>query len=112
MDQQSPIDAGGSREITLDYDVMLAILEDLGKVRPLTEVESGIVEEVVPRENKEFRWNPRLDVQLMVASSSNGGIKRFADRHCISPWSAYARLYRIRHGAGSKRKGRPPRARR
>ena len=110
MDQQSPADPETSRELTLDCDVMLAILDDLGKTRPLTELESGIVEEIVARENDEFRWNPRLDVQLMVSSGSNGGIKRFAQRHGILPHCAYARLYRIRNGAGSKRKGRPPRA--
>jgi hypothetical protein len=92
--------------LIIDCSVMLTIMEDLGKVRPLNDVESGMVEEIVVRETTEFRWNDWLDLQLQTASKSNGGIKRFADRHAILPHCAHARLYRLRNGVGRNPKGR------
>lgn len=82
--------------LTIRCDLMLWILTELEKVRPLTDSETDIVEEIVTRETQPFAWSPQLDGDLLVAADRMGGIRRFAERHGITNDSAYARLVRLR----------------
>lgn len=83
-------------EICLMPNVLLDLLTELGRHRVLSNSETDLIEDIISLETIAFRWNPRLDGQLKVASHSNGGIARFARRHGISGEAAYSRLKRIR----------------
>jgi len=88
-------------EICMKTEMVLGLLEEVGRSRVLADHETDIIEDCLAMEVTAFRWNPRLDVALLVSSSSNGGIARFARRHEITPNMAYVRLFRLR-----KRKAR------
>jgi len=85
-----------SRVLTIECEVLLSILDDLGKARPLTDAETDIVEEIVSREGNAFRWDDQLDASLLEAMQATGGIARFARRHGITGSAAYNRIYRLR----------------
>lgn len=87
---------GEMSEICVMPNILLDLLTELGRHRVLTDRETDLIEDIVNMELIAFRWNPRLDGQLKVASHSNGGIARFARRQGISDQAAYDRIYRIR----------------
>lgn len=83
-------------EITVSPDLLLALLEEIGKARALADHETDIIEEIVRMGLMPFRWNPRLDGALVRAATSPGAIARFARRHGITGGAAYQRLSRLR----------------
>lgn len=83
-------------EITLPSTFVLSMLTEIGRSRALAPNETDVIEDCIAIEITPFRWNPRLDVALKVASHSPGGIARFARRHGIAPHTAHMRLYRMR----------------
>lgn len=94
--QISPDGVQTMSEFCLRPDIVLGLLDEISRHRALEPHETDMIEELVSLEVKPFRWNPRLENQLMVASDSPGGITRFARRVGIDKWVAYAKLHRIR----------------
>lgn len=94
--QISPDGVQTMSEFCLRPDIVLGLLDEISRHRALEPHETDMIEELVALEVKPFRWNPRLENQLMVASASPGGITRFARRVGIDKWVAYAKLHRIR----------------
>lgn len=88
--------------MTLDSEILLGLLTEVGRARVLADHETDLIEEIVTMDAEPFTWNPRLDQGLVRASASNGGITRFAKRHRITPMAAYCRLSRIRGRKGRK----------
>jgi hypothetical protein len=95
-------------EICVRSDFMLSLLSEVGKARALAPHETDVIEDCIAQELIPFRWNPRLDNALLIASHSPGGIARFARRHQITRQMADSRLYRLRQQQKRKaaRKGR------
>lgn len=83
-------------EICVRSDFMLSLLGEVGKTRALAPHETDVIEDCIAQELMPFRWNPRLDNALLVASHSPGGIARFCRRIGITRGMADARLLRIR----------------
>lgn len=83
-------------EFCMKPELALALLDEIGRHRALEPHETDLLEEILALEATPFRWNPRLENQLVVASASPGGITRFAKRLGIDKWTAYAKLHRIR----------------
>ena len=83
-------------EFCLKPDIVLGLLDEISRIRALEPHESDIMQDLIELEAKPFRWNPRLEVQLMIASASPGGITRFAQRVGIDKWTAYAKLHRLK----------------
>lgn len=96
--------------MTIDGAKLLGLLEEIGRTRALDDGESDLVQDIVAHEREEFRWNTRLDLGLLRAATSNGGIARFARRHSITASAAYNRLLRLRKGR-ERRKHAPRRHR-
>lgn len=106
MGVETPIDG---KIICLLPEVLLGLLEEVGRHRALTDRETDLIEDIVAMDTTPFRWNPRLDGQLKTASHSPGGIARFARRYGITSGSAYQRLDRLRRKSrerASTRRGR------
>lgn len=83
-------------------DKLLDWLTEISRTRALRDDETDVIEAIVCRGHKaqgvRFKWNPRLDLALRRAALTKGGIRRFAERHGISPQSAYDRMNKIRKG--------------
>ncbi len=88
--------------ICVHPDKLLDWLTEISRHRALQDHETDVIEAIVCRGHKaqgvRFKWNPHLDLALKRASITKGGIRRFAERHGISPQSAYDRLNKIRKG--------------
>jgi hypothetical protein len=91
-------------EMCFHPDKVLDWLTEISRTRALKDEETDIIEAIVCRGHQStgqrFRWNPRLDLALKRASLTKGGIKRFAEKHGMSPQAAYDRLNKIRKGEG------------
>lgn len=83
-------------EFCLRPDIVFALLDEVSRHRALAPHESEIMEEILAMEIDHFRWNPRLESQLLVAAASPGGIARFSRRFDIPPYAAYCKLHRLR----------------
>lgn len=89
-------------ELCLKPDIVLSMLDEIGKHRALEPHETDLIEDILAIESKPFRWNPRLENQLLTAATSQGGITRFAARHGIDRFSAYQKLHRLRRRKNRK----------
>lgn len=83
------------------HDVLLALLDEVGKHRALADHETDLIEDIISAGHVPFRWSPAIDAELLEASRHDGGIGRFARRCGITGGMAYARLYRIRRRQGA-----------
>ena len=83
-------------------DLLLDWLTEISRNRALRDHETDVIEAIVCRGHKaqgvRFRWNARHDLALKRAAITKGGIRRFAERHGMSPQAAYDRLNKIRKG--------------
>ena len=80
----------------LKPDIVLGLLDEISRHRALEPYESDIMQDLIEIDTTPFRWNPRLEGQLISASTSPGGITRFARRVGIDKWTAYAKLHRLK----------------
>lgn len=84
-------------EFCVRPEFLLDLLTEVSRTRALADQETDMLEDIIAMQTEPFRWNPRLDVQLIVASASPGGIARFARRHGIVNHDAvYQKLARLR----------------
>ncbi len=87
-------------EFCLKPETAFALLDELSRHRALEPHETDLMEDIIAVLNPnepEFKWNPRLENQLLIAASSKGGVKRFAQRHGIaSVERCYVKLHRLR----------------
>lgn len=83
-------------EFCLKPDIVLSLLDEISRQRALEPHETDLLEEILALEATPFRWNPRLENQLVVASASPGGITRFAKRIGIDKGAAFAKLHRLK----------------
>ena len=82
-------------------EFLLGLLTEVSRTRALADHETDMLEDIIAMQTEPFRWNPRLEVQLLVASHSPGGIARFARRHEIANVRiAYQKLHRLRKRIG------------
>lgn len=78
-------------------EFLLGLLTEVSRTRALADHETDMLEDIIAMQIEPFRWNPRLEVQLLTASASPGGIARFARRHGIVNHSiVYQKLYRLK----------------
>lgn len=91
---------GQVQQICVSKDFLFGLLDEVSRTRALADHETDILEAIVSRghrsQGRNVQWNARLDVKLMTASASKGGIKRFAIAQGISEKSAYMRLHKLR----------------
>jgi hypothetical protein len=84
-------------EFCVRPEFMLGLLTEVSRHRALADHETDILEDIIAMQTEPFRWNSRLEVQLLTASKSPGGIARFARRHGIINHDAvYQKLARLR----------------
>lgn len=84
-------------EFCLKPETVFALLDEVSRHRALEPNETDMMEEILAMETAPFKWNPRLEVQLLTASHSPGGIARFCRRHGIgNHFVAYQKLHRMR----------------
>ncbi len=84
-------------EFCVRPEFMLGLLTEISRTRALADHETDMIEDIIALQIEPFRWNPHLEVQLLTASHSPGGIARFARRHGIANHKiAYQKLYRLR----------------
>ena len=88
--------------ISLASNLLLEMLTELGGRRPLTHIESGLVEEIVSRESEPFRWTPDLELELVACAKDPGGLRRFAQRHGISDTMVYQKHHRMKRIAATE----------
>jgi hypothetical protein len=83
-------------EFCLKPETVFALLDEVSRHRALEPNETDMMEEILAMETAPFKWNPRLEVQLLTASHSPGGIRRFAERIGVGEIVARQKLYRLR----------------
>ncbi|RPF70456.1 hypothetical protein [Aurantiacibacter spongiae] len=91
---------------------LLGLLEEVGKRRALTDVETDLIEEIVRSEGdcSEFEWQPKHD-QWLTEAARRKAIKRLALDMGVSEGAAYQRLARVRKRKGVKVRGNPQKGR-
>lgn len=86
--------------ICVSPDVLLALLNELGRFRALHDHETDLVELIVCRGHRSaglrVRWNSSMDRRLLKAATKRGGIALFAKQNDISPNAAHTRLKVLR----------------
>lgn len=83
-------------EYCLKPELVFSLLDEVSRHRALLPHESDILQDLIEIDAKPFRWNPRLETQLVLAASSPGGIRRFAERIGIAHGTAIVKLHRLR----------------
>lgn len=83
-------------EFCLKPETVFALLDEVSRHRALAPHETDMMEEILAMDTEPFKWNPRLETQLLTASHSPGGIRRFAARIGVGEIVARQKLYRLR----------------
>lgn len=88
------------QQICIQPDFLMSLLDEVSRHRALSESESMMLEATLQQGHRSqsirFRWTATLDRQLLQASTSRGGIKRFAIVHNITLQAASNRVLRLR----------------
>lgn len=83
-------------EICTQPAFLLGLLDEVSRHRALEPHETDLIEDILAMDAKPFRWNPRLEGQLIIAANSPGGLKRFALRHGVDILAVRQKLWRMR----------------
>lgn len=83
-------------EFCVRPEFMLGLLTEISRTRALADHETDMLEDIIAMQTEPFRWNPRMEVQLLAASASPGGIARFCRRHALDRGLVDVKLYRLR----------------
>jgi hypothetical protein len=87
-------------QVCVNPDLLLSLLDEIGRHRALADHETDLVEAIVCRGHRsrslKQHWTARLDRKLLEAAKTKGGVKRFAAAHNLPPQAAYDRLYKLR----------------
>ncbi len=76
--------------------IIFELIDEISRHRALKPHETDMLETIMETDQDHFRWNARLEDQLLVAAKSRGGLTRFANRHGIDRMAVYQKLCRLR----------------
>ena len=94
-------------EMTVSSAILLGLLDEISRHRALADHETDLIEAIVVCQRKRdlgtrtgerttFKWTLTKDRALLRSAKVQGGIKRFAARHGITPNAASSRLRVLR----------------
>ena len=83
--------------IPVNGDMLIGLLEEVGRARALTDHETDLIEEIVAAEkgDEPFQWSEEHDRMLAMAANRKA-ICRLAHELGVSPGAAYMRYYRAK----------------
>lgn len=91
-------------------DMLLTLISRIERLRALHDDESRLVEELVRKERRRNAkrvqrvWTHTQKAELLKASKSRGGVKKFADAHGMPDRIAWHMLRHLRNGVTKRAK--------
>lgn len=101
-----------ARSMKVDMHIVLRLLEDVNRLRSLTDHEADILATIIERdhttENCRTQWTPELDRKLLRAARGKPPLSRFAKKHQLSASAVHSRLKRLRAKGRREAQSTPP----
>ena len=77
-------------------EAVLGLLDEVGRIRPLRDEETDILEVLVSGGTHRVTWTKTMDEQLIQASANRGDIIDFADSWDLTAMACYKRLQKLK----------------